>query len=100
VGYHVVDQWTDGFEAAVTITTGRPLDTWRLAWTFGDGQRVTRMWDATAGQSGSRVTVTAARYNASVAAGSTVTFGFLGSRHGGNSAPYDFTLDGQDCATG
>ncbi|MFC8712253.1 cellulose binding domain-containing protein [Streptomyces sp. NPDC057197] len=100
VGYHVVDQWTDGFEATVTVTTGRPLDTWRLAWTFGDGQRVTRMWDATAAQSGSRVTATAARYNASVAAGSTVTFGFVGSRHGGNSAPYDYTLDGQDCATG
>ncbi|GHD89231.1 cellulose-binding domain-containing protein [Streptomyces naganishii] len=100
VHYEVSSQWSDGFQAAVTVTTTRSLDTWRLDWTFRDGQRVSQMWDATVAQDGSRVTATAADYNRSVPAGGTLSFGFIGSWQGANSAPRDFALNGHACARG
>lgn len=97
VRYDLVNQWPDGFQATVTVTTADALDVWRVAWSFRDGQRVDQMWDASLAQSGSRVTATAADYNRSVAAHGTLSFGFLASWHDKNTAPYDFTLNGQDC---
>ncbi|MEU1054330.1 cellulose-binding domain-containing protein [Streptomyces sp. NPDC005876] len=98
VRYDLVDQWPDGFQAAVTVTTGRALDDWRVTWTFPDGQRVTRMWDATATQDGPRVTADAADYNRALPAGGSVGFGFLASWRDGNSPPGDITLNGRACA--
>ncbi|MFI2640962.1 cellulose binding domain-containing protein [Streptomyces sp. NPDC018610] len=99
VRYEVVNQWTDGFQATVTVTTARALDTWRLSWSFRDGQRIGQMWDAGVAQNGSRVTATATDYNGSVTAGGTLGFGFVASWHGANSAPYGFALNGHGCAT-
>ncbi|MGW1540761.1 cellulose binding domain-containing protein [Streptomyces sp. NPDC002309] len=98
VTYDLVGQWPDGFQAAVTVTTERPLDDWRVAWTFRDGQRVGQMWDATVSQNGSRVTATAADYNRTVAADGSLAFGFLSSWRGRNSPAVDFTLNGRECA--
>jgi hypothetical protein len=98
VGYDLVNQWNDGFQAAVTVTTTKALDTWRVAWTYRDGQQVTQMWDATVAQDGSRVTATAADYNKNVAANGSFTFGFLGTwNNSKNSAPSGFTLNGSAC---
>ncbi|MET8942671.1 cellulose binding domain-containing protein [Streptomyces sp. NPDC004542] len=98
VQYDLVNQWPDGFQATVTVTTDEALSGWRVAWSFRDGQSVGQMWDASFSQHGSRVTAEAADYNKSVAAGDSLSFGFLASRHGSNSAPYDFTLNGETCA--
>ncbi|HLL34744.1 MAG TPA: cellulose-binding domain-containing protein [Streptomyces sp.] len=98
VAYDLVNQWPDGFQATVTVTTGQPLDSWRVAWSFPDGQRVGQMWDATAAQNGARVTAVAAGYNRTVPAGGRLAFGFLASWHGRNSPPHDFTLNGRPCA--
>ncbi|MFJ7021260.1 cellulose binding domain-containing protein [Streptomyces sp. NPDC101117] len=95
--YDLVNEWTDGFQAIVTVTTDRPLNGWRVAWSYRDGQRVGQMWDAAFAQNGPRVTATAADYNKTVAAGGKVTFGFLGSWRGANSPPHDLTLDGRAC---
>ncbi|WP_062648863.1 cellulose-binding domain-containing protein [Streptomyces maremycinicus] len=97
VTYDLVNQWPDGFQATVTVTTAVTLDTWRVAWSFRDGQKVDQMWDASVAQNGSRVTATAADYNRSVSANGTLTFGFLASWQNKNSAPYAFTLNGQTC---
>ncbi|MFE1315175.1 cellulose binding domain-containing protein [Streptomyces sp. NPDC058755] len=99
VDYHLDSQWTDGFQATVTVTTDKALTDWQVAWRFRDGQQVGQMWDATVDQDGSRVTASAADYNKSVSAHGTLTFGFLGSWQGENRAPYDFTLNGAACAT-
>ncbi|MEW2166256.1 cellulose-binding domain-containing protein [Streptomyces sp. NPDC007084] len=96
--YTLVSEWPDGFEASVTVTTAEPLDTWRLAWTFGDGQRVTQMWDGTPDQHGAHVTVTPADYNRTVPAGGSVTVGFLGSRQHTNTPPGTISLNGAVCA--
>ncbi|MFF4396418.1 cellulose-binding domain-containing protein [Streptomyces sp. NPDC001480] len=98
VEYNLVNQWPDGFQATVTVTTDEPLSGWRVAWSFRDGQSVGQMWDASVTQDGSRVTAVAADYNKSVAAGGSLSFGFLASRHGDNSEPYGFTLNGERCA--
>ncbi|MET7984959.1 MULTISPECIES: cellulose binding domain-containing protein [unclassified Streptomyces] len=99
VKYAVVDQWTDGFQASVTVTSVKALGSWQVGWTFDDGQRVTQMWDGTVAQDGSRVTATAADYNKSVAAGGSFTVGFLGTWHDGNTPPDTFTLNGGRCTT-
>ncbi|MER6107850.1 cellulose binding domain-containing protein [Streptomyces hirsutus] len=98
--YDQGNQWPDGFQATVTVTTTEPLDSWRVAFTFRDGQRVTQMWDAEASQKGSRVTATAADYNRTVPAGGKLAFGFLASWTGKNSPPTDITLNGRSCAVG
>ncbi|MFD5478672.1 cellulose binding domain-containing protein [Streptomyces hawaiiensis] len=98
VEYDLVNQWPDGFQATVTVTSTESLDSWRVAWSFRDGQRVGQMWDASVAQHGSRVTATAADYNKSVPAGGDLAFGFLASWRGKNSPPYDFELNGHACA--
>ncbi len=98
VGYDLVNEWPDGFQATITVTTERALDDWHVAWSFRNGQEVGQMWDASFAQNGSRVTATAADYNKTVPAGGELAFGFLASRDGENSEAYDFTLNGQDCA--
>lgn len=95
--YDLVNQWPDGFQATVTITTTSALDNWRVAWSFKDGQQVGQMWDASFAQDGSRVTATAADYNKTVPADGSLAFGFLSSWRGKNSPGYDFTLNGHDC---
>ncbi|MER5429588.1 cellulose-binding domain-containing protein [Streptomyces sp. NPDC002588] len=97
VAYDLVNQWPDGFQATVTVTSATALDSWRVAWSFQDGQHVDQMWDASVAQQGTRVTATAADYNRSVAANGTLTFGFLASWDDKNPAPAGFTLNGRTC---
>ncbi|WP_406724785.1 cellulose binding domain-containing protein [Streptomyces sp. GD-15H] len=97
--YDLVNQWPVGFQATVTVTTTAPLDSWRVAFTFEAGQRVTQMWDAGVSQNGPRVTATAADYNKTVPAGGKLAFGFLASGNGTNSPPSDISLNGHSCTT-
>ncbi|MEY9995265.1 hypothetical protein ABIE67_007297 [Streptomyces sp. V4I8] len=98
VDYDLVNEWPDGFQVTITVTTERALDDWRVAWSFRNGQQVGQMWDASFAQDGPRVTATAADYNKTVPAGGELAFGFLASRKGENSPAYGFTLNGHDCA--
>ncbi|MFJ9728764.1 cellulose binding domain-containing protein [Streptomyces sp. NPDC101209] len=97
VGYDLVNEWPDGFQATVSVTTTKALTNWSVGWSFKDGQQVGQMWDATVAQSGDRVTATAADYNKAVPARGTLSFGFLASWKTKNSPPYDFTLNGHPC---
>ncbi|WSM75373.1 cellulose-binding domain-containing protein [Streptomyces cellulosae] len=97
VDYDVLNQWPEGYQAAVTVTTRHTLDGWRVAFTVPEGHRVTHMWDASVHQTGGRVTATAADYNAAVAAGGHLSFGFLTARQGPDTRAYDFTLNGRVC---
>lgn len=98
VEYDLVNEWPDGFQATITVTTERALDDWRVAWSFREGQKVGQMWDASFAQNGSRVTAKAADYNKTIPADGELAFGFLASWEGENSPGYDFTLNGHDCA--
>ncbi|WP_328498092.1 endo-1,4-beta-xylanase [Streptomyces sp. NBC_00414] len=101
VTYAVQSQWNTGFTAQVTVrnTSTSAVDGWQLAWSWPAGQSVTQAWNATVTQSGSAVTASNASYNAAIAPGATVTFGFNGSWSGGNTAPTAFALNGTACTT-
>lgn len=98
VKYSITSQWQGGFTGDVTITNvGDPLSSWTLTWRFSAGQRITQAWNATVSQSGDQVTVRNASYNANIATGASVTFGFNGSWNGSNPVPDSFTLNGTLC---
>jgi cellulase/cellobiase CelA1 len=93
------NDWSTGFTATVTITnTGTtPINTWSLVFPFANGQRVTQAWSATVTQSGSQVTAVDAGWNAMLAPGASVGFGFNGTHTGTNPRPASFTLSGTPC---
>ncbi|MFI0964961.1 cellulose binding domain-containing protein [Streptomyces sp. NPDC021080] len=100
VTYRITNQWQGGFQADVSLTnTGSAAWTgWTLGWSFADGQKITQLWNADHTQSGAAVTAKNVSWNANVAAGSTVGFGFTGSWTGTNTKPAFFKLGDQACA--
>ncbi|MFJ1554723.1 cellulose binding domain-containing protein [Streptomyces mirabilis] len=99
VTYKITNQWSGGFQADVALTnTGTTAwSGWSLSWAFADGQKITQAWNADAAQSGTTVTAKNLTWNANVAAGSSVSFGFTGSRTGSNATPTSFKLGDQTC---
>ncbi|MEU0676522.1 cellulose binding domain-containing protein [Streptomyces sp. NPDC006172] len=99
VAYTITNQWSGGFQADVKLTnTGASAwSGWSLDWTFPDGQTVSQLWNAQYTQSGSSVTARNTTWNAVVAAGSSVGFGFTGNWSGRNTEPTAFRLGGQVC---
>jgi lytic cellulose monooxygenase (C4-dehydrogenating) len=97
---YVVNDWGSGFTGAVTVTNagGSAINGWKLQWTFGGNQTITSSWNGTVTQSGQAVTAVNASYNAAIAAGGNVQFGFQGTYSGTNAAPASFTLNGTACA--
>ncbi|MEU0247915.1 glycoside hydrolase family 6 protein [Streptomyces sp. NPDC006235] len=98
VDYKVQNQWNTGFTAAVTITNNSAAkSSWSLKWSYAGNQKVTSGWNAKISQSGADVTVANESYNAQLATGGSVSFGFQGSYSGSNAIPATFTLDGVTC---
>ncbi|GHD00640.1 xyloglucanase [Streptomyces violarus] len=99
VTYKVTNQWSGGFQTDVQLTnTGTgPWNGWSLSWPFPDGQKLTQAWNAEAAQSGSTVTAKNIGWNANVAAGSSVSFGFTANWSGTNTKPTVFKLGDQTC---
>jgi hypothetical protein len=100
VAYTITNQWAGGFQADVRLTnTGSAAwNGWSLGWSFADGQRVTQMWNAEHTGSGGAVTAKNVGWNAGVAAGSSVSFGFTAEWSGANARPASFTLAGRPCS--
>jgi hypothetical protein len=96
---YVKNEWSGGFTANVTVTnTGSAtVNGWSVAWTFPGDQKVTSGWNATLTQSGSAVTATNMSYNASIAPGGNVQFGFQGTWNANDTSPAAFTLNGTPC---
>ncbi|WLW51020.1 cellulose binding domain-containing protein [Streptomyces sp. YU58] len=99
VTYTVTNQWSGGFQADVRLTnTGTSAwNGWSLGWTFPGGQQVAQAWNAEASQAGSAVTAKNVGWNGTVAAGSSVNFGFTASSSGTNPKPTAFKLGTRDC---
>ena len=100
VSYTRLAQWGSGFASLVTITnTGRErIDGWQLRWSFLSGQTVGTSWGASLSQSGAMVTATSSGWTSSIAAGRSVTLGFLGTPGSGpNPDPEVFLLSGGRC---
>ncbi|MBK9927672.1 MAG: Ig-like domain repeat protein [Anaerolineales bacterium] len=100
ISAYTLNSWSNGFNAdPVTIqnTGTTTINNWTLTWTFPNGQTITNMWNGNYTQSGSVVTATNMPYNATIAPGSTVSFGFGGSHTGTNNYPVDFKVNGTSC---
>ncbi|MFF3350105.1 cellulose binding domain-containing protein [Streptomyces sp. NPDC002779] len=100
VTYKVTNQWQGGFQADVRLTnTGTSAwSGWALAWSFPDSQTITQIWNAERTQSGASVTVKNVGWNANVAAGGSVNFGFTANWSGTNGKPTTFKVGDQNCA--
>ncbi|WP_406441220.1 cellulose binding domain-containing protein [Streptomyces sp. NBC_01613] len=99
VTYKITNQWSGGFQADVQLsnTGSTAWNGWALDWSFADGQKITQLWNADYTQSGTAVTAKNVGWNGSVAAGSSVGFGFTGSWSGSNTKPASFELGDQSC---
>ncbi|GGW94443.1 glycoside hydrolase family 6 protein [Streptomyces lomondensis] len=98
VDYKIQNQWSTGFTAAVTVTNNSAAkSSWSLKWSYAGNQKVTSGWNAKISQSGPAVTAANESYNAQLATGGSVNFGFQGSYSGSNAIPATFTLDGVTC---
>jgi endoglucanase len=95
-----VNSWSGGFQAQVTLTdTGAsPISSWALTWTFPGDQKLSTIWNATATQSGEKVTATSESYNATIAASGSVTIGFTGTYTNSNASPTSFSVNGTACS--
>ncbi|WP_416977452.1 cellulose binding domain-containing protein [Streptomyces sp. T028] len=99
VTYTITNQWSGGFQADVTLAnTGTSAwSGWSLNWSFPNGQTVSQLWNADYTQSGAALTAKNVAWNANVASGSSVSFGFTGTWTGSNTKPTAFKLGEQSC---
>jgi len=99
VTYRVDSEWGMGFVATVTVTnTGdTPVDGWTMRWAFPGSQQVGQGWGAHVSQDGEVVSAENAAWNATVAPGGSVSFGFMASHDGGNPVPAAFSFNGDAC---
>ncbi|GAA2337087.1 cellulose binding domain-containing protein [Dactylosporangium salmoneum] len=84
--YKVTNQWQGGFQAEVTVKATTAITGWTTRFTFANGEQVTQSWNATLTQSGAAVTASNVAWNGTLAAGATVSYGFIGSGTGGTPA--------------
>ncbi|HEV3294392.1 MAG TPA: cellulose binding domain-containing protein [Streptosporangiaceae bacterium] len=101
VTYSVVHTWPGGLQAQAVLTNAStsPVSGWTLTWSFAGEQRVTDLWNGDFTQSGERVSVTNAPYDATIAPSASVTIGFTGTSTGSDAPPAAFQLNGTNCKT-
>ncbi|MGY1502845.1 extracellular catalytic domain type 1 short-chain-length polyhydroxyalkanoate depolymerase [Streptomyces sp. QTS52] len=94
--------WNTGLTASVTITntSTTAVNGWKLGFTLPSGQTITSGWSATFAPVSGAVTATNATYNAAIAPGASVGFGYQASHTGNSAAPSGFTLNGTACTAG
>ncbi|MFO0958282.1 MAG: cellulose binding domain-containing protein [Isosphaeraceae bacterium] len=86
--YQVTNDWRTGFQGNVTLgNTGTlPIVGWTMEFTFA--ANITQIWGATIlSHVGNRYIVGDAGWNANIAPGGTINFGFIASRADGTSGP-------------
>jgi cellulase/cellobiase CelA1 len=100
VTYTTQSQWAGGFVASVTITNpgSSAVNGWTLAFSFPGDQKITNAWSGSVTQSGANVSIANASYNATIAAGSSVSLGFQGTWTSSDAPPAAFTLNGAPCS--
>ena len=94
--------WNNGFIGDVIIhnTGATAIRGWNLRWAWPGGQQVAGVWNASLTQNGTRVTARNASWNAAIAPGGRVRFGFEGTYGKANGRPTWFALNGTSCAIG
>jgi len=99
VSFVETSAWDDGYVGQYTITntTGAALSTWTLAFTLPAGSAVTSLWNGAETAAGQTYTIKAEDWDAKVAAGGSVSFGF---QVAGSGQPGGCTINGASCTGG
>ncbi|WP_248959915.1 cellulase family glycosylhydrolase [Sphaerisporangium perillae] len=82
-------QWSGGYviqPVTVTNTGSSAISGWTVTFTLPSGHTISGSWNATFSTSGQTVTAKNASYNGALAPNAGTTFGFQGTRAGGNTA--------------
>jgi len=99
VTYTLNSSWPGGFTAQVVIgnTGTTAINGWSLAFTFPGDEKITSNFNGSFTQAGENATLTNASYNATIAAGASITDGFQGTWTSSDAVPTAFTLNGTAC---
>jgi Cellulose binding domain/Fibronectin type III domain/Glycosyl hydrolases family 18 len=92
--------WGTAYQAKYTITNGTSasISSWSVTFDLPAGLTLGSYWDALMSSNGQHITASNREYNGTVAAGASVSFGFL--VNGGSGAPTNCLVNGAACATG
>jgi chitinase len=95
VSYHLDQDWGSGYQATVRIDNTGPaaVSDWRVEFDLDDV--VAQVWDArVVRRDGSHYTLAGAGWNDTLAAGGSVSFGFLAAPVGAADPPANFAVNG------
>jgi hypothetical protein len=100
VTYAKQSEWPGGFVVNLTVanTGTSAISGWTLAFAFPGDQKVTSSWSTSLTQSGQSITARNVDYNAAIAPGGQVSFGFQGTWTSNDSNPTAFSLNGAACS--
>ncbi|MBP2335332.1 chitin-binding protein [Saccharothrix coeruleofusca] len=102
VSYATPSVWSGGFTANVLVknTGSSAVKAWQLSWELPSGEGIAgSAWSADVAVVGGRATAKGMAWNADIAPGSSVSFGFNGTTGGNPAKPASFTLNGALCAS-
>ena len=82
--YAISSEWPNGFTASITIKNdaGAPINNWNVNWQYGDGSKITNLWNASLSGSNPYAAKNLS-WNSTIQPGQTVEFGFQGSKGAG-----------------
>jgi predicted carbohydrate-binding protein with CBM5 and CBM33 domain len=100
VTYTRPSTWNGGFTANVAVanTGADAVRAWQLVWDFPATQRLSQAWSSEITVADGRATAKGASWNADIAPGGSVSFGFNAATTGAVTDPVSFTLNGLSCA--
>ena len=96
--YSVLNDWGGGFQAEIRITNDgvSAINGWAVNWEYTDGSSINHGWNANISDA-APYSATALNWNASIAPGSSVAFGFVGNNGSGQAQMP--VVAGDVCAT-
>jgi len=100
VVYTKTNEWAGGFVANLTVnnTGTAAINGWTVTYAFPGDQKITNAWNATVTQNGTAVSATNLSYDATIAPGGSVSFGYQGTWTNNDTSPSSFSVNGTACA--
>jgi hypothetical protein len=100
--FQEVSSWAGGYSGNYVITNqgSKATTSWDLQFTLPPGSSLTNSWNGDAASSGDEISVTPVSYNADLAPGADIIFGFQVAYTGSYSPPSSCTIYGVACVNG
>lgn len=98
--YTKSSSWSGGYTAQYVITNGKgqAQQGWTLEFDLPAGTKIDSLWNGTHSVNGRHVTVKPAEWNGELAAGASVTIGFVASGSGTPGNPTACRINGAKCS--